>query len=249
MLPPFHIVLPLLLTAALAGGVRGFTGFGTALVFVPIASSIVPPWEAVVVLFVIDGVTTLPLVPAALHKCTWREVAPLCLGATVTVPVGAYFLLSIDPTALRWALGALAMGAVGLLASGWRYHAAPGRLVSGVVGAASGLLGGLCSFWGPPIAIFWLGGQSGTDVVRANIIVFLAVMSVVAGINYAAHGLFHPEVTALALILMPVYGGAVWTGTKLFPYVSETAFRRIAYAIISGAAITSLPAFDRHDGG
>jgi uncharacterized membrane protein YfcA len=85
--------------------------------------------------------------------------------------------------------------------------------------------------------------------VRANIIVFLAAMSVVAGINYAAHGLFHPEVIVLALVLMPVYGGAVWIGTKLFPSVSETAFRRIAYAIISGAAITSLPAFDRHGEG
>jgi uncharacterized membrane protein YfcA len=249
MLPHMDVVLPLLLTAALAGAVRGFTGFGTALVFMPIASGIVPPWEAVVVLFVIDGVTTLPLVPDALRKCTWREVAPLCLGATVTVPIGAYFLLSVDPTALRWALGAMAMGAVGLLASGWRYQSAPGHLTSGLVGAASGLLGGLCSFWGPPIAIFWLGGQSHTNVVRANIIVFLAAMSVVAGINYAAHGLFHPEVIVLALVLMPVYGGAVWIGTKLFPSVSETAFRRIAYAIISGAAITSLPAFDRHGEG
>ena len=246
MLPPIDIVIPLLLTAALAGAVRGFTGFGTALVFIPIASSIVPPWQAVILLYIIDSVTTLPLVPGALRKCTWREVAPLCIGATITVPIGAYFLLSIDPTALRWALAALALGAVGLLASGWRYHAEPGRLVSAMVGGASGLLGGLCSFWGPPIAIFWLGGQSRKEVVRANIIVFLAAMSCVAGLNYAAHGLFHADVVVLALLLMPVYGCTVWVGTKLFPHVSETGFRRIAYAIITGAAVSSLPAFDHH---
>jgi uncharacterized membrane protein YfcA len=246
MLPQMDVFVPLFLTAALAGAVRGFTGFGPALVFIPIASGIVPPWQAVILLFIIDGVTTLPLIPAAVRKCTWREVAPLTIGAAVTVPVGAYFLLSVDPTALRWALGAMALGAVAILASGWRYRAEPVRLVSAAVGAASGFLGGLCSFYGPPIALFWLGGQGRAETVRANIIVFLAAISVVAGVTFAAHGLFRPDVVVLALALMPIYGAAVWVGTKLFPFASETAFRRIAYLIIAGAAIDSVPAFDRH---
>ena len=245
MLPNMDVFVPLFLIAALAGAVRGFTGFGTALVFIPFASGIVPPWQAVVILYIIDSVTTVPLIPAAVRKCTWREVAPLSLGAAVTVPIGAYLLLTVDPTALRWALGALALGAVAILASGWRYHSAPGRLVSAAVGASSGFLGGLCSFYGPPIALFWLGGQSRADTVRANIIVFLAAISCVAGITFAAHGLFESHVVVLALMLMPIYGCAVWTGTKLFPYASESAFRRIAYLIITGAAIDGLPAFDR----
>jgi uncharacterized membrane protein YfcA len=240
------VFVPLSFIAALAGAVRGFTGFGTALVFIPIASGIVPPWQAVIILFVIDSVTTLPLVPAALRKCTWREVAPLSVGAAIMVPVGAYFLLTVDPTALRWALGALALGAVAVLASGWRYHSTPGRLLSAAIGAFSGFLGGMCAFWGPPIVVFWLGGQSRAEIIRANIIVFLAAMSCVAGITYAARGMFEPDVVVLALSLMPIYGCTVWIGTKLFPYASETAFRRIAYVIITGAAIDSVPAFDRN---
>jgi uncharacterized membrane protein YfcA len=245
MLPHMDVFVPLFLIAALAGAVRGFTGFGTALVFVPLASGIVPPWQAVIILYIIDSVTTLPLVPSAVRKCTWREVAPLCVGATITVPIGAYFLLTVDPTALRWALGALALGSVGILASGWRYRSLPGSLVSAAVGASSGFLGGLCSFWGPPIAIFWLGGQSRAETVRANIIVFLAAMSCVAGITFAAHGLFELHVVVLSLLLMPIYGCTVWVGTKLFPYASESVFRRVAYVIITGAAIDSVPAFDR----
>ena len=246
MLPSLDIVVPLALISALAGAVRGFTGFGTALVFMPLASGIVAPWQAVIILYIIDSVTALPLVPNAVRTCTWSEVAPLSIGAAVTVPIGAYFLLTIDPTSLRWALAALALGAVAILASGWRYQDVPGRLVSAAVGASAGVLGGLCSFWGPPIAIFWLGGQSRAATVRANIIVFLAAMSCVSGVTYAAHGLFEVHVVALALVLMPVYGVAVWVGTALFPYASDSAFRRIAYMIITGAAITSVPALDRH---
>ncbi len=244
-MPALDILLPLCAAAALAGAVRGFTGFGSALVFVPIASSIVPPWQAVIILFIIDGVTALPLVPDAFRKCTWREVLPLSLGAAVMVPLGAHFLLSVDPTALRWTLAGLALGAVAVLTSGWRYQAQPSPMLSAAVGATSGFLGGLCSFWGPPIAIFWLGGQSRSATVRANVIIFLFLMTIVGGVTFALHGLFQPVVITQSLILMPIFGVFVWVGTKLFHYASESTFRRIAYLVITGAAISSVPAFDR----
>lgn len=137
MLPALDIFLPICLAAALAGIVRGFTGFGAALGFIPIASSIVEPWKAVVFLFVIDSVTTLPLIPNAVRHCTWREIIPLTLGAMVTVPLGAFFLLSVDPTALRSALAALALGAVTTLASGWRYQSLPSPALQAAVGAVA----------------------------------------------------------------------------------------------------------------
>lgn len=244
-MPDPAVFIPVALAAALAGVVRGFTGFGAALVFIPIASSIVPPWQAVVLLFLIDGVTSLPLLPDALRRCTWREVVPLVLGAAVTVPLGTHFLLSVDPTALRWALSALALVSVGVLASGWRYHRAPGPVLSAAVGTTSGFLGGLCTFWGPPIVIFWLGGQSASATVRANVIVFLTAMSVVAGVVFAAHGLFKPGLVLHAVLQMPAYGLALWIGARLFRYASEDVFRRIAYLVIVGAAISSAPVFDR----
>jgi uncharacterized protein len=239
------ILVPVCLAAALAGLVRGFTGFGSALVFIPIASSIVEPWQAVILLYIIDSITSLPLVPDAIRHCTWREVLPLSLGATVAVPVGTHFLLAVDPTALRWALAALALGAVAVLASGWRYQSRPGAATSVAVGATSGFLGGLCSFWGPPIVLFWLGGQSRSYTVRANVIVFLALTTVIAGITFAFHGLFKPLVVTQSLLLMPIYGGALWIGTQLFHRASDELFRRIAYLVISGAAVSSAPAFDR----
>src|SRR5882672_12486218 len=41
--------------AALAGLVRGFSGFGSAMIFVPVASAIYEPRIAVVLLFIFDG--------------------------------------------------------------------------------------------------------------------------------------------------------------------------------------------------
>jgi len=68
--------LPLLLGAVVvAGVVRGFTGFGTALIYVPIASSVLSPMLVVVSLIIFDVLGAMPLTPRALRDGALREVA------------------------------------------------------------------------------------------------------------------------------------------------------------------------------
>ena len=70
----------LILAASLAGLVRGFTGFGTALVFMPVAGAVVPPFWALVVLVVMDSIGPLPNLPRALRDGSPREVARVMGG-------------------------------------------------------------------------------------------------------------------------------------------------------------------------
>ncbi len=227
--------------AALAGLVRGFAGFGAAMTFVPVAAAIVGPQTAVVLIFLINLLPSWALVPAVRRHCNWREVLPLAQGAAITIPLGAYLLVSIDPLALRWAMPILSLIAVGFLASGWRYARAPGHALSGLVGTVTGFLGGLTGFFGPPIVLFWLGGPSRATRVRANLIVFFAFTVVVGGISYAANGLLVHQRIIEATLIFPVYGIAIWLGAHLFGRASEVVFRRIAYALIVLAALVSLP--------
>jgi len=236
-----HILVPLLFAALLAGLVRGFSGFGAAMTFVPIAAMVVGPPAAVVLILVIDLIPAWALVPGAARHCAWREVLPLAVGAGLTIPLGAWFLVSTDPTALRWAMPLLSLAAVALLASGWRYAGNPGPALSGTVGGTSGFLGGLTSFYGPPIVLFWLGGPSRPVAVRANLIVFFAFTSIVGGLSYAAHGLLTRNLIVEGLALLPVYGAAIWAGIGLFGRASDKTFRRIAYGLIALAAVISLP--------
>jgi uncharacterized membrane protein YfcA len=61
--------------AALAGIVRGFSGFGTAMVYMPVASALYEPKIAVVQLFNFDVVATLPLLVGAWRRCLARDCA------------------------------------------------------------------------------------------------------------------------------------------------------------------------------
>jgi hypothetical protein len=233
--------LGLLAAAALAGVVRGFSGFGAAMVFVPVASALRSPQEAVVLLFLVDSVVSLPLLSPAFRRCTWREVAPLALGAGLLVPVGVELLLVADPVATRWAISLLVLAFTGLMASGWRYTARPSIPMTVAVGAAAGLAGGMTSLSGPPVILFWLGGQRDVPTVRANIVAFFGLVTVVSAATYLANGMIARTSLILAAALMPIYGLGIALGARCFGLASEGAFRLFALALCGLIALGTLP--------
>ena len=64
-----------LLGAALAGGLaRGFSGFGAALIFVPLAAVALGPQHAAPLMLVLEVVAIVSLTPAAWRQADRREV-------------------------------------------------------------------------------------------------------------------------------------------------------------------------------
>ena len=57
----------LVLGVILAGAVRGFAGFGTGMIYMPIASQVLPPVWALVTMICLDLLGPLPAVPRALR--------------------------------------------------------------------------------------------------------------------------------------------------------------------------------------
>jgi uncharacterized membrane protein YfcA len=227
--------------AALA---RGFSGFGAALVFVPIGSALLGPQLAVPVLFVVDGVMTLPLVPRAIRHCHWRDVLLMTSGAILGVPLGTAILTHADQIALRWAISLLTGLMLIVLASGWRYRDRPAAPLTVGVGLSSGILSGAAQVGGPPIVVYWLGGSINAITMRANVIVYFALSTILSTISYVGGGLLSGEVIQLALITAPLYGLGVWLGSRMFTLASETVFRRACYGLIAFSALVSLPLFD-----
>lgn len=227
--------------AALAGLVRGFSGFGPAMVFNPVASAIYGPAVAVPILFLIDAVTSLPVVVRSLAQCRWREVLPISGGAALTIPLGVWMLVATDPTLMRWILCLTILVAVGALSSGWRYRGEPSLAAAVGVGGLSGFGGGFAGLYGPPMILFWLGGRSAAATVRANVFVFFGLIDVVAGTTFWYSQLLTRQVLTLALVLMPVYGIAMWIGARAFRRAPEAVYRYGALLLCTLAALIGLP--------
>jgi len=237
-------VLVLIAAALMAGTVGGFAGFGGALVFMPLASALIEPRMAAAAFLVVSGVLTVPLFVSAVRLCRWYQILPTALAAMATAPLGAWILAAADPLALRWAISALALALLGLLMSGWRYRGEPPVAASLAVGGVSGLLGGISQVAGPPVIMFWMSGPNPPHVLRANFIVYFTVTGLSTFAAYLWNGFFSGAVAELILAVTPAYALALFVGARLFRLASAAFYRRLAFAAVAAAAITSMPVFD-----
>jgi uncharacterized membrane protein YfcA len=88
--------------AFVSGTARGFSGFGSALIFMPLASSIADPRLVAALLLIIDFIAAAPLLPGAWQKADRKATAVMVTGALIGVPIGTYFLSRLEPVTTRW---------------------------------------------------------------------------------------------------------------------------------------------------
>jgi uncharacterized membrane protein YfcA len=239
--PRFYAVVGV---TVLAGVVRGFSGFGSALIYIPLVSAIYEPKIAAASFLLIDLFCAAPFAWRLYPISDKREIWPLTIAAALTIPLGALLLRYIDPEPLRWSIAILIFALLAVLVSGWRMANRSTLPLTVFVGLISGVLGGATQLVGVLAIIYWLGSPNSPAVMRANMMVFFAMAGVVILITYAVQGLFPPEIIALSLLIALPYIAMLGAGAWLFKGSSELVYRRIAYAIVALAALVSLPAFD-----
>ena len=230
--------------AFVSGTARGFSGFGSALIFMPLASSIADPRLVAALLLLIDFVAAAPLLPNAWQKADRKATAVMVAGALVGVPIGTYFLSRLEPVTTRWIISAFVFALLLLLLSGWRYRGKEHPSIAVGIGGLSGFCSGLAQTGGPPIVAYWLGRPLPSVIARANIVLFFGASDFFSAVSYAATGLITMDAIKFAFVVGPVYGIGVWFGASLFGKASETVFRAICYALIAAAVIFGLPALD-----
>ncbi len=233
-----------LLAAVIAGLARGFSGFGGALIFIPLAGAATSAQMASGLLLVIDWVMTLGMLPEGWRRANRRDVFTMLAGAIIGVPAGAAMLSLMPSVTLRWIISAVVVCLLVFLISGWRYHGRPKTWLTVGVGAIAGLFGGAAQMSGPPIVAYWLGGAIERNTVRANLILYFALASVLSATSYIIGGILTLDVLLIALIAGPVYGIGLFFGSRMFGIASETTFRRICFVLIGAAAIIGLPLLD-----
>src|ERR1700729_3566737 len=230
--------------ALISGTARGFSGFGSALIFMPLASSIAAPRLVAALLLMIDLVGSSPLIPNAWKHADRKATAVMVLGALVGVPFGTYFLSRLDPVTTRWIISAFVFALLLLLLSGWRYRGKDHPTLSVGIGGLSGFCSGLAQTGGPPIVGYWLGRPIASKIARANIVLFFAASDFFSIVIYAASGLINRDAIVFSLLVGPIYAAGIGCGTLLFGRASETVFRGICYALIAAAVLFGLPILD-----
>lgn len=234
--------LPWLIAAAfVAGTVRGFSGFGTALIYLPVAGRFIDPIWAILTLSVMDMFGPLPHVRGAIKSGHPRDVMRLWIGTVLALPVGLMVLYAVDPNVFRYAVSFITLGMVAALALGLRYHGAVTPPMVYGIGGAAGFLGGVAGLPGPPVILFYMASPHGARVVRANMMVYLLGFDLLLMGVLAVQGRLVPDPLIIGAVLaVPnILGNLV--GARIFDPAREGLYRWVAYGIITASAIAGLP--------
>lgn len=234
----------LILGTFIAGVVRGFTGFGTALVFLPIAGLVLPPVQALVVLVVMDLIGAAPNLPRAVRDGHPGKIALMLAGALIALPVGLMVLFSVRPELFRYAVSGIALLAPALMAAGFRLTRplGPGLLFG--TGILSGFLGGISGLAGPPVILLYMASSLPTQAIRGNIMSYLSAFGLLMIGVLAVQGRFAPEAALIGLLLaVPNLLGNL-AGAAMFRPERAKLYRATGYAIITASALAGLPLWD-----
>jgi uncharacterized membrane protein YfcA len=240
LLADWRIAVALAVTA-LAGIMRGYSGFGTAVLLAPAYSVLWGPRIGVPVMLVMELFVSLQLVPKAFGQADRRVILPIGGAAVLMTPLGAFILLTADQDLLRRCIGGLVLVFGLLLTSGWRYHGSRPLPLNLAVGTLAGLLKGATGISGPPVILYLLAGPEEARRHRANLILFFATIAVISVIPPALGGLIGWSAAAKVLLLLPVLLLCVPIGARLFHVVPERWYRRLALLfLVATGAITLL---------
>lgn len=231
----------LLATVLVAGVVRGFSGFGSAMIIMPVASSVLDPVAALVFLTMTELVGPLPILPRALKQGNRPDAVRLGIGAALAMPVGILSLSYMSQDTFGWVVTVTVFVLLGILMTGWRYHGfLTPRLVLGT-GALGGFMSGATGMAGPPVIMLYMASTLPAMVIRANLILYLLTIDLLMIATIWAYDLFELLPAVVGLALAVPYMLANLAGAALFRPGAEVWFRRAAYVMIAGAALMGLP--------
>ena len=230
--------------AFFAGVVCGFSGFGSDMVFLPVAGQFFSPIIALTVLTVMDAFGPLLAVPRALQDARKPDLLRLVVAMIVVFPVALWLLTRADPAIFRYLVSTMALFLTISLLFKLRYkgYVRP-RMLYGI-GAVWGLTGGFLGMPGPPLIFFYLSGPYSAAVVRATMVLLLFTFDNVFLFTITVAGQIIAEAVALGLVMaVPIMLGNI-LGARAFNPDCEGLYRRLPFCIIAFSAIQGLPLFD-----
>jgi hypothetical protein len=229
-----------LAVVAIAGLLRGFSGFGLALAAVPGLTLIARPAEAVPCVLLLQIAAGAQLLPRTRHAVDWPSLAPIAAGAVIATPIGTAVLADVPPDPMRAAIGVVLLLAVAVLARRPRLERRPSRAARVGIGVVSGVLNGGTAMAGPPVIAYFLAASRTVEAGRASLLMYFFLLSLAGVASSAVAGLITVRTIVFAAALLPAMAAGNALGHRLFGRASPETYRRVALATLVAIALVAI---------
>jgi uncharacterized membrane protein YfcA len=225
---------------AIAGLVRGVTGFGGAMVMSPPLSLLLGPREAVVTALILETIAALQFLPEVIRKVSWRTLLPISAAAALTVPLGGYLLVTLDREIVRRLIAGVVVVFSFALLVGYRYAGRPRVTTSVGLGLISGVMLGTTGIGAPPIILYLLSGPDPAPVTRANLTTYVTVISIFGLVTLWASAVLTADLALRSLLVAPLFLGGMWLGSRVFARMTDESFRRATLLVLMAVSAVIL---------
>lgn len=225
---------------AVASLAQAVTGFGFALLAVPMMALFLDTRDAVVVSALLGTFTSAVQAWTDRGDVDAPVARRLLLASAAGMPVGlAAFLLAPD-AALRGVLGVFVLAATWVLWQGVRVPTGP--RMDWVMGAVSGALNTSLSTNGPPLVFLLQARAVPPERFRSTLYRVFAVMGVVTLAMFAVAGRIGRDALVGSAVALPASIGGLAIGWRLRRHLPAEKFRGLVLALLAVSGVSALVA-------
>ena len=222
-----------------SAAIQSTTGFGFALLAVPLMAIVIPAQDAVVLC------AALSLITATTQAVTERAhgdrpiVARMLIGAVVGAPIGLAVLTIATGRQLRFVLAGVIFAFLVMTVRGVSVHRA-GRSVDLGAGLVAGVLNTSLSTNGPPIVMALHARDLPPDRFRGTIAAVFTGSNVIAVALFAATGRYDLDLVVLFAASLPALGLGYLVGVRQRRRFDPAAFRRLVLRLLAVTGAVTL---------
>lgn len=224
------LALPIIFFAA--GFIQGVTGFGSALLAIPLLTLFIDIRVAIPLTMLGSLIITIYLFIQLKSHVSRARVLPLCFSAPPGIIIGVTLLKSIPSQQISIAMGGLittyclyslfAQPTPRDLHRGWSYAA----------GFATGLIGAAFSAGGPPAIIYTTLSNWSKDEIKATLTSFFLFNSCLIITAYAITGLITSQVINLFLLSAPFVLLGTMLGSFYYNRLPRDGYLNIVFLLL-----------------
>ncbi len=225
-------IIALSLIIFFASVVRGFTGFGLALVAVPLIQFLMPVTDTAVFIAMINAIFSMLYYRRSRALVKGQPLGSMALWTGVGVAAGTVILKFVNPAYIQLIWGILIIFIVIVLARGISFGIHSDRTAMTLSGLFGGVLAGATGITGPPVAIILSSIKTPREKFNAVISMFILFAVSYALVFYFISGLIKPETALLALCSIPALIAGLYTGDILVAKISQKTFTTVVYVVL-----------------
>lgn len=231
------------LAVLVSAGVQGTTGFGFALLSVPLMSLFIEPEQAVVISASLGLLTSSVQAWSERHHGDRPTIIRMLIGAAIGSPFGLLVFIVASPSQLRFILAGVIVVFLILNLRGLRLKQG-GRAVDLGAGVISGVLNTSLSTNGPPLVMALHARHLSAQQFRGTLAAVFAGSGLLTVLLFAGAGKYSGDIALALVISLPTLAVGYLIAARFRQRIRPDHFRNVVtWLLFATAVLATLSAF------